>query len=179
MLGETFFQCWEHFKELLISCPHHGFVEWHIINIFYASFMPKLKQFVETMCAGTFMDKQPHEAYSYFDYLANLTRDWTTIGIQNSVIKPSSQGVKYQLKDVDDVSVNLATMARKLEALEVNKVNYVGNKESKDVCYAVCETKEHDTMSCLVISGIKEALHGQVNVIGQYKRRGESLFQHL
>ena len=94
MSGKTFFQCWEHFKELLISCPHHGFVEWHIINIFYASFMPKLKQFVETMCAGTFMDKQPHEAYSYFNYLANLTRDWTTIGIQNSVIKPSSQGVK-------------------------------------------------------------------------------------
>ncbi|GFY96805.1 hypothetical protein Acr_11g0011110 [Actinidia rufa] len=32
---------------------------------------------------GTFMDKQPHEAYSYFDYLANLTRDWAFTGTQN------------------------------------------------------------------------------------------------
>ncbi|GFS39090.1 hypothetical protein Acr_00g0061110 [Actinidia rufa] len=35
------------------------------------------------MYARTFMDKQPHEAYSYFDYLANLTRDWAFIGTQN------------------------------------------------------------------------------------------------
>ncbi|GFS40558.1 hypothetical protein Acr_00g0069310 [Actinidia rufa] len=35
---------------------------------------------------GTFMDKQPHEAYSYFDYLANLTRDWASTGTQNSEV---------------------------------------------------------------------------------------------
>ncbi|GFZ18465.1 hypothetical protein Acr_27g0002040 [Actinidia rufa] len=64
------------------------------------------------MCAGTFMDKQPHEAYSYFDYLANLTRDWASTGTQNP--------------------------------------------------------EEHDTISCPVILGIKEALHGQVNAIGHY-----------
>ena len=77
-MGDNFFQCWEHFKELLISCPHHGFAEWHIINIFYASLTPQLKQFVETMCVETFMDKQPHKAYSYFDYLTNLTCNLAT-----------------------------------------------------------------------------------------------------
>ncbi|GFZ12821.1 hypothetical protein Acr_23g0012060 [Actinidia rufa] len=78
---------------------------------------------------GTFMDKQPHKAYSYFDYLANLTRDWASTGTQN-------------LK--------------------------VGSEELKEVSCAVCETKEHDTISCPVIPGIKEALHGQVNAIGHY-----------
>ena len=39
----------------------------------------------------------------------------------------------------------------------------MGSEEPKEVCCVVCETKEHDTMSCPVISGIKEALHGQVN----------------
>ena len=79
--------------------------------------MPQLKQFVETMCAESFMDKQPHEAYTYFDYLANLTSDWATTRIQNSEIRPNFRGVKYQLKDVDNISARLATMARKLEAL--------------------------------------------------------------
>ncbi|GFY95552.1 hypothetical protein Acr_10g0009370 [Actinidia rufa] len=78
---------------------------------------------------GTFMDKQPHEAYSYFDYLANLTRDWASTGTQNPE---------------------------------------VGSEELKEVSCAVCETKEHDTISCPVIPGIKEALHGQVNAIGHY-----------
>ncbi|GFY92943.1 hypothetical protein Acr_08g0013390 [Actinidia rufa] len=120
------------------------------------------------MCAGTFMDKQPHEAYSYFDYLANLTRDWASTGTQNPEGRPNQQGRKYQLKEVDDVNARLATMARKLEALEFAKVNAVGSEELKEVSCAVCETKEHDTISCPVILGIKEALHGQVNAIGHY-----------
>ncbi|GFY85745.1 hypothetical protein Acr_04g0004830 [Actinidia rufa] len=84
------------------------------------------------MCAGTFMDKQPHEAYSYFDYLANLTRDWASIKIQNPEGRPNQQGGKYQLKEVDDVNARLATMARKLEALEFTKVNAVGSEELKN-----------------------------------------------
>ncbi|GFY92961.1 hypothetical protein Acr_08g0013570 [Actinidia rufa] len=103
------------------------------------------------MCAGTFMDKQPHEAYSYFDYLANLTRDWASTGTQNPEGRPNQQGGKYQLKEVDDVNARLATMARKLEALEFAKVNAVGSEELKEVSCAVCETKEHDTISCPVI----------------------------
>ncbi|GFS44395.1 hypothetical protein Acr_00g0090080 [Actinidia rufa] len=43
-----------------------------------------------------------------------------------------------------------------------------GSEEPKEVCCAVCETKEHNTISCPVILGIKEALHGQVNAIGHY-----------
>ncbi|GFS44406.1 hypothetical protein Acr_00g0090150 [Actinidia rufa] len=117
---------------------------------------------------GTFMDKQPHEAYSYFDYLANLTRDWASTGAQNPEGRPNQQGGKYLLKEVDDVNARLATMARKLEALEFAKVNAVGSEELKEVSCAVCETKEHDTISCPVIPGIKEGLHGQVNAIGHY-----------
>ena len=44
--------------------------------------MPQFKQFIKTMCVGTFMDKQPHEAYAYFYYLANLARAWMTTWTQ-------------------------------------------------------------------------------------------------
>ncbi|GFS30263.1 hypothetical protein Acr_00g0011070 [Actinidia rufa] len=99
------------------------------------------------MCAEIFMDKQPHEAYSYFDYLANLTRDWASTGTQNPEGRPNQQGEKYQLKEVDDVNARLAIMARKLEALEFTKINAVGSEEPKE-----------------------EALHGQVNAIDHYSQ---------
>ncbi|GFY85547.1 hypothetical protein Acr_04g0002850 [Actinidia rufa] len=82
------------------------------------------------MCARTFMDKQPHEAYSYFDYLANFD---SRLGIhrdQNPEGRPNQQGKKYQLKEVDDVNARLATMARKLEAIEFTKINAVGSISS-------------------------------------------------
>ncbi|GFZ09702.1 hypothetical protein Acr_21g0003010 [Actinidia rufa] len=94
---------------------------------------------------GTFMDKQPHEAYSYFDYLANLTRDWASTGTQNPEGRTNQQRGKIPMK-----------------------LKEWGVKELKEVSCAVCETKEHDTISCPVIPGIKEALHGQVNAIGHY-----------
>jgi hypothetical protein len=40
--NETFYQYWEHFKNLLNSCPHHGYEIWHTINFFYESLMPQM-----------------------------------------------------------------------------------------------------------------------------------------
>ena len=33
--NETFFQCWERFKDLLLTCPHHGYDTWRVISFFY------------------------------------------------------------------------------------------------------------------------------------------------
>ena len=60
-------------------------------------------------------------------------------------------------------------MAKKLEALEMGKVHVVEVSNYKEPC-VVCDTTDHDTSSCPVIPGVKEAMHGQVNAIGQYQR---------
>jgi hypothetical protein len=60
--NETFYQCWERFKDLLNSCPHHGYESWHAINFFYEGLRPQMRQFVEMMCNGAFFNKDPNEA---------------------------------------------------------------------------------------------------------------------
>ena len=45
------------------------------------------------------------------------------------------------MKEGDDVNAKLATMARKLEALELTKVNAVGSEEPKEVSCIVCDPK--------------------------------------
>jgi hypothetical protein len=35
---ETFYQCWERFKDLLNPRPHHGYEIWHTINFFILGF---------------------------------------------------------------------------------------------------------------------------------------------
>ena len=124
---------------------------------------------IESICAGAFFDKQPHEAYEYFDSLANKARKWALTRTQNFDGRSIQQGVgRYQLKEVDDVNDKLATMARKLEALEFKNVSLVGSEDPKGNYCAVCEIKDYDTMSCPIILGIKEALHGQTSAIGHY-----------
>ena len=33
--GETFYQYWDRYKELLNICPHHGFEIWRLMSYFY------------------------------------------------------------------------------------------------------------------------------------------------
>ena len=68
--NETFYQCWERFKDLLSACPHHGYKTWHIISFFYEILTLKMRQFVEMMCNGEFLDKDPDEVFDYFNLLA-------------------------------------------------------------------------------------------------------------
>ena len=68
--NEIFYQCWGRFKDLLNACPHHGYETWRIISFFYEILTPKMRQFVEMMCNGEFLNKDPNEAFNYFDLLA-------------------------------------------------------------------------------------------------------------
>ena len=67
--NETFYQCRERFKDLFNACPHHGYETWCIISFFYESLTPKMRQFVEMMCNGEFLNKDTYEAFDYFDLL--------------------------------------------------------------------------------------------------------------
>jgi hypothetical protein len=68
--NETFYQCWKRFKDLLSSCPCHGYEIWRTINFFYEGLMFQMRQFVEMMCNDEFLNKDPNEAWKYFDHLA-------------------------------------------------------------------------------------------------------------
>ena len=82
-------------------------------------------QFVEMMCSGEFLNKIPNEAFEYFDLLAERAQSWDTIDTSNrprASINPSGGG-KCQHREDDDLSARVASLTRKLEAIELRKVN--------------------------------------------------------
>jgi len=76
--NESFHQAWERFKDLLNACPHHGFEMWRLVSFFYDSLTTDFKKLVSTMCNGEFYDKEPSEAFEFFDQLAENTKQWET-----------------------------------------------------------------------------------------------------
>ena len=71
--GEIFFQCWKRFKDLLLASSHHGYEIWRVISFFYDGLSSNMRQFVEMMCNGEFMNKEPNEVWDYFDLLEENT----------------------------------------------------------------------------------------------------------
>jgi hypothetical protein len=39
--GETFYQYWDRYQDLLNTCPHHGFETWRLVSHFYEGLTPK------------------------------------------------------------------------------------------------------------------------------------------
>lgn len=60
--NKTIFPSWEHFKVLLLACPHHGYETWHTISCFYEGLSSQIYQFVEMMYNGNFLNKDPNVA---------------------------------------------------------------------------------------------------------------------
>ena len=78
-----------------------------------------MRQFVEMMCNGEFMNKEAEEAWDYFDELAKNAQSWDTSRPTNS--KTSQQKEKwgiYVLSEEDNISARVASLTRKVEAME-------------------------------------------------------------
>nr|GEV69908.1 reverse transcriptase domain-containing protein [Tanacetum cinerariifolium] len=52
---------WEHFKDLLRQCPHHGFSELHQLDTLYNALTPNDQDALDSAAGGNFIDKIPRE----------------------------------------------------------------------------------------------------------------------
>ena len=161
---ETIYQCWERYKELLNSCPHHAMEPWRVVSIFYSSFTPQLKRFVETICNGQFDEKTAEEALEFFDFLADNARDWDTTGTQNPESRTIAQGCgKYTLREADDLNAKITALTHRFDQLESKKVKTVLSEPEPivEIGCMVCDSREHGTDVCPSIPVMREVLQTQ------------------
>ena len=115
--------------EAINACPHHGFDIWLLVSYFYDGMSSSIKQLLETMCGGDFMSKNPDEAINFLSYVAEVSRGWDEpnareVGRMNS--QPNASNAKagmYTLNEDTDTKAKFATMARRLEELEVKGIH--------------------------------------------------------
>ena len=88
--GEIFYQCWERFMETINACPYHGFDTWMLVNHFYDGMSPPMKQLLETMCGGDFLNKHPDEAIDILNYVAETSKAWDEPRPSTTKKKPNS-----------------------------------------------------------------------------------------
>ena len=165
--NETFYY-WECFKDLLNSCPHHGYESWHTINFFYEGLMPQIRQFIEMMCNGEFLNKEPNEAWQYFEQLAGNANLGTPLPLLQIQVRPSLPphlvGVGITLRKEDDVNAKISSLARKVEAMKLKKVNEIKFLQ-KDEIFGICEIMGHVTHECPTVHAFKEVLHDLANAM--------------
>ena len=83
-----------------------------------------MRQVGEMMWNAEFLNKDPDGALDCFDLLAKNAQSWDTTNTSNRsrASTDPSWGGKYQLRNDDDLSARVASITRKLEAMELWKV---------------------------------------------------------
>uniref|UniRef100_A0A2N9IKQ4 RNA-directed DNA polymerase n=1 Tax=Fagus sylvatica TaxID=28930 RepID=A0A2N9IKQ4_FAGSY len=131
----------------------------------------------EMMCNGAFLNKDPNEAWQYFDQLAENAQSWdpSAPSENSSKTKPSttSSGGRHHLREEDDLNARIASLARKVESMELRKVNEITPVQKEEVC-GICEIMGHATHECPTIPAFKEVLHDQANAMNTYKKPFQS-----
>ncbi|RVW87031.1 hypothetical protein CK203_048353 [Vitis vinifera] len=131
------------YMEAINACPHHGFDTWLLVSYFYDGMSSSMKQILETMCGGDFMSKNLEEAMDFLSYVSEVSRGWDEpnsreMGRTKAPVNPN--GGMYMLSEDMDMKAKVATMARRLEELELKKMHEV---------QAISQTQAH-VMPCTI-----------------------------
>ncbi|RVX13423.1 hypothetical protein CK203_021113 [Vitis vinifera] len=136
--NEKFYECWERYMEAINACPHHGFDTWLLVSYFYD---------------------------------AEVSRGWDEpngreVGRMKS--QPNAKGGMYVLNDDIDMKAKVAAMARRLEELEMRKVQDVQAISETSVLAmpcSICQSYEHLVDECPTIPAMREMFGDEANVI--------------
>ena len=114
--------------ETISACPHHGFDTWMLVNHFYGSMSPAMKQLLETMCGGDFLSKHPDEAMEFLNYVAETSKEWDEPNPREvEKMRPSAhqRGGIFVLFEDMEMKAKISTLARKVEEMEGKRLHEV------------------------------------------------------
>ncbi|RVW27258.1 hypothetical protein CK203_107151 [Vitis vinifera] len=175
--NEKFHECWERYMEAINACPRHGFDTWLLVSYFYDGMSSSMKQILETMCGGDFMSKNPEEAMDFLSYVSEVSRGWDEPNSREKGKFPSQptqnpKGGMYVLSEDMDMKAKVATIARRLEELELKKkheVQAISETQAHVMPCTICQSCDHVVDECPTMPAVREMLGDQANVVGQFR----------
>ena len=134
------------------------------------------------MCAGEFYEKSAKEAVQFFDTIAENARTWetnTSLDTAKVHSTPTGGGI-HHLRENDDLQAKITNLTRKLEAIELRKVNEVTvvpevpsvpmGSRVEEPCI-ICDDPTHSTINCPNLPQVKGAIQiEQANALN-YQRK--------
>ena len=110
--GESLYECWERFKELLRRCPHHGIPLWLQVQTFYNGLGGSLRNMIDAPSGDTLMTKTPNEAFDLIDGMAANSYSW-----QSERATPARVMGVYGADRIAELTAQVASLTDQLSKL--------------------------------------------------------------
>ncbi|XP_062099705.1 uncharacterized protein LOC133805537 [Humulus lupulus] len=109
--GESLYDAWERFKDLIRKCPHHGIEKWMLVHNFYNGLCGTTRTIIDAAAGGAFMSKSANEAYELLKEMATNNYQWPSerAGSNNKVA-----GV-HELDAITTLTAQVASLTKQLQ----------------------------------------------------------------
>ncbi|GJY67414.1 reverse transcriptase domain-containing protein [Tanacetum coccineum] len=97
---ETFSEAWDHFKDLLRACPHHGFTELYQLDTFYNGLNPSDQDSLNSTAGGNLLERSAQDVLKFIE---NKSK------VHNSRNKPIVSQVKASNVDSSEITSIVAS----------------------------------------------------------------------
>ena len=134
------------------------------MNHLYDGMSPSMKQLLETMCGGDFLNKNPDEAMDILNYVAGTSKGWDEPNPREvERMKPIAnlRGGIYALTEEVELKAKLSMLNRRMEELEQR--NYQEVRAVAEVtmpsqpCFN-CQSTGHQGEHCPISPSIRDSM---------------------
>ncbi|XP_048140761.1 uncharacterized protein LOC125316465 [Rhodamnia argentea] len=132
MDGESLYEAWERFKELLRRCPHHGLPVWMQVHTFYNGVMPNLRSTIDAAAGGTLNNKSPKEAFDLLEEMVSNSYQWPIERL--STRKPN--GI-YEVGVSNAIATHFAALNKKIDSvlkIQGSTCEFCNGSHASDEC---------------------------------------------
>ena len=105
--GESLYDAWERFKEMLRLCPHHGFEKWIIVHTFYNGLSYTTKMTVDAAAGGALMNKNYTEAHALIEDMAQNQYQWTNERAITASSPSKKEAGMYEVSTLDHLAAKV------------------------------------------------------------------------
>ena len=130
--GETLYESWSRFKDLLHKVPHHGIELWLQVQRFYDHINPSTKRTIDQAAGGKLRDKSAEESWELIEDLALYDNEsWNDPRDLNKTVKAISLPSNYSstpdrriMELEDQVKYLMKSYEAPKPSSQVNKITY-------------------------------------------------------
>jgi len=120
--GESLYDAWESFKEMLRLCPHHGLEKWLIVHTFYNGLSYTTKMIVDAAAGGAFMNKNYTKAYALIEDMAQNHYQWTNERAITASSFSKKEADIHEVSNFDHFAAKVDALTLKFEKMNVSAV---------------------------------------------------------
>nr|GEY62274.1 hypothetical protein [Tanacetum cinerariifolium] len=127
--NETFNKAWEHFKDLLRQCPHHGFSKLHLLDMFYNALNPNDQDALDSAAGGNFLDKIPRECLEIIESKSKVR--YSRRRVTDSRVNKLDIRMNRFEKSLNDMKASFVTPTAPIKEVEENQQDFQTKFERK------------------------------------------------